>query len=1062
MSFRMNVRMGQFQCTKKYLVDDPTAAFDPVTALGQEFANLGHVATVNWLTHPELGVPAEPFEIALSPYQLQVGEREDAWQLDEPVLLEARTSFSYRFSKALEKLGVDDIFCVTTITESSDPAAEIFATDALSREIPDTRQPANNPSGTAFVGPGIYGLRATGATRLRQLIAFGVIPKHMDRATILATVAACLGDVAAYDKQTYLAKTLNAGQALQVRLEADALARANGNHSGSNELERLIHREPRLDRGRFVLHLEAVQELVRNFTNVLSNPTWTYQSSSSVDPPFTVCPATALQQLSLAGPIEATSLGHSVTLPVPKLFPFLGSLQEIFAHVRDNSRLPIPLIEVKGHHQIAGNDVFTTRLASLKIMRTFTFAASPTSSRGPDKRDAAGTTEARIVLNRAAGLMSAFVDLSDSKEKFAADSDQRPMVFLPSSNAFDNTASGLPVFIAGPIDLPLQAPFDQPIVVYVRDIFGRWGAPTTGHCPLNPLAVQVPGLYPPEVECGAVDELTLKFVFSWDWTSRSPAEIRLGVEHIQELQSIQLEPDQNVSLPPFGSHTPLAVRFVNEKPSLQGGIQLPAECHVEQLPALVRDDGAPVPSDMRRYEVKLPMGSAAKLFRAESVRQIAVAADAWEIVSGQDRRSAYQRRTARFFDPRMPAVGGGRWNLVWTSQPDGANVARAFIDPTSFVTVPVKGFFVWRAHQSSIVDLVVPAEFPDPAEAKQFLNELLEARNMRVRLAMLQGPLERNLGDPVFSRKFVDLFEVDSISLESGPLEIAVAGSQTGLEFVFITAVSKAGISSDKLQFDNLFAVAVPQQRQSTPPSLRIFQPDPDTPFAKSGLVIAAVGAMDAFDASDVRFFWDDENVNGSDALLRELPRGSAVDPENAELHIRGIIAALGRPSHPYLQLYVLQLPSSWREHHVAADIRKTVPATPSDSVPTPRSSMVSFRATPPVGPKLRVDKDQTVGSVRTWTLRATQFFAVQHASYDPCEILIDVLGAPADLPTRASTDYNTFRLNGFDISSEGVTAKLGSAGDEIVVTASKGLGTKQVLVVVSDPAGRMSNVVLL
>lgn len=79
------------------------------------------------------------------------------------------------FQDPLRRVGASDARCATAATEAAD-GVEIFAYDASGVEIAETRRSAKAPLGTAFLGSGILGLRATGDVILRNVKLFGYRP----------------------------------------------------------------------------------------------------------------------------------------------------------------------------------------------------------------------------------------------------------------------------------------------------------------------------------------------------------------------------------------------------------------------------------------------------------------------------------------------------------------------------------------------------------------------------------------------------------------------------------------------------------------------------------------------------------------------------------------------------------------------------------------------------------------------------------------------------------------------------------------------------------------------
>lgn len=1057
MSFMMIARMGQFAPGLLELAEAPGKPFDPIAALGDRFATAAHYATVNWLVAKQLGVPSAPFEIELCHEPLRVDGDGDGWAMNGAVTLRVEDNFTLRLAAALRRIGVSDLFCVTASISASDPQTEIFAIDAALNEIPESRQSVTAPLGTAFFGPGIVGLRATGEATLEHLVAFGISGRHREF-ELLATVAPTLSGVAAYDQQFYLGKSGSADDMLQSRLRADGLARANGNLPASAVLEHYVHREGVQARAAQTLGLEPVAMLEREFAAILADPEWSYPSQyAPAGAEFLLSPASMLQPLALAGPVEATALGTSVTVPVPLPFPFLKDPQAVFDAVMLTRVLPIPLIRITSHHVEAGAPVVTQAYAGLNFCCSPCFTARASAARTPAGLDLKGRCDAIVSLDRPSRSLSFYPDLSDGGEQFPTDPpDPRPRAHLASGDSADDTVSGLPRFVVGPLALPLDSPVDQPLVLHGRDIFGRWPPPAYGRCSLDPLPVQAPKLYPPEIEYREHGKVSLKFRLSWDWSLRTPFDLRIAVA---TQTTDDIDPASGIHLPDFAAGAALSIRFDGDLPRLEGD-QVPAGTEVAAVPLVLDTSAGAIPTDVRTYAVRIPMGIVADHFADNAMQSASVALDAWELVGGHtpERRSAPQHQSLQFADPRPPVLSGDSWALIWASRPDGGNVARGYFDLRKLSARPVAGFHAWRAHESALLDLAVTAMPGDATAHTAFIAGVLSTRDRQTRLAMIKGAVAPHLRKPTFRKAFVELFEVDRTTITPSEIELAVPGSQSGLEFVMFSAVSKAGVASDRLALSNLYAVAVPARSTLPTPTLRLLVPDDGSPLATAGCVLAVASAPTPFDASQLRFFWDDAEMTSSDELLHRLAPLSQIDAAEAERLVPGTNQALRKDPHASRHYYILQPPPRWGIQHFACALSRPAEGGAKGDLVSPRSMLASLHLVPGSGPSLVIDDVAIIQKTANWTLILQGIDGVTYDNLAPSQIQFDLVDNSDAAPTAEPQSFAEFLSKGAAIGPVSATAENPGV---IHVLQPADLAGKLVRIAVSDPAGRFDVLLL-
>jgi hypothetical protein len=107
---------------------------------------------------------------------------------------------------------------------------------------------------------------------------------------------------------------------------------------------------------------------------------------------------------------------------------------------------------------------------------------------------------------------------------------------------------------------------------------------------------------------------------------------------------------------------------------------------------------------------------------------------------------------------------------------------------------------VWRANEASVPELAISEEFGSDTAGDDFLSAIREERDMSVRLVQIQSLVEQHLWKPTFLRAFVNLFEAADTKLQVGDYDLALPGAQTGLEFVMFSAISHAGVASNKVR----------------------------------------------------------------------------------------------------------------------------------------------------------------------------------------------------------------------------------------------------------------------
>ncbi|TNF83353.1 hypothetical protein FGE05_08865 [Pseudomonas sp. ICMP22404] len=1068
MSFRIYARMAQFPLNKRERVDqsdDPSGPVDPTSSIPDFPHDATFMTTVHWKVQPTLGIASEPFDVELCTQPLS-GERFSRSH-DEDIQFDDM-HFEVSLGSLLTSLGTVEALCVTAIV-LGDQDAVIFAVDAAGEEIIETRQPAHSPNGTAFIGPGIFGLRATGSVTLKNLRAFAVPPNHNLEFTQLATVAPAIAGIGAWRQQQYLNTNYDVAGILDVRLAMDALARMNTEPPTVKVLELGVHRRKSAEVAAMALTSGPAQLIAGHYGEIIANPARSFETEVQSGVFLTHCPAKMLQLLAGSDPVTATTLGHAVTVPIKPPFSALQSLEEIYAEVESLGHLPYPLIRVRGHHlSSTGLKVVSEQFAALSFAADPIATIEPGMIHGPSVLDEPGSTELVVRLDRRSASLASFVDLGAGTLGFLIDENGNPQRYIGTGKAEDHSDAGAPTFPLGATPLPLAVPTEKSINIHCSDTFGRWRNPVTARCKLLPWPVQKPSWGAVEVDYPADGTLLLRAEIGWDWTTRTPLEIHVGIV-IDPDDPLRIDAQGGVRLP--GQEAiPLVIKFKEKRPFIVPGV--PPDWSITLLPEYVPDDspqGTPVPptpSDFQRYRLQLSLGSAGDMFDTESTRLVGLGAVAWEAVSGlrPERRSEDSLTNVAVHDPRPPQLSGSRWHLDWASRVSGSKSARAFIDFSSLCQKPVAGFRIWRAHESALCDLGLATRFQgDPVAANRCFSELRAERDTTLRLAMIQGLIAPYLHRQTFLRAFINLFEVDNSKILTESGEIEISGAQGGLEFVMLTAVSLTAVPSDKMKLADLRAIAVPVEPATKAPLLRLFRPSVGTLMEHAGVISLAIGSLEPFAAQDVRVFWDgDGGASSEEELLYRVEPVSELVVQHLEQICPGSVSAIERMAIPHWRYFAVRPIPSWMPHSFSADILKSAPKKPSDTIPSPRSELQRVRLVPPDGAALEVIEDQLENSVRSVSIELRNIFEANIPGFAPCMIQLGLVDAPDGSAGSAPLVFGQLVANGWKFTNgTGAVEVLSASGSGRLSVKTHGLSGKYLVIAASDPAGRIDKLTL-
>jgi hypothetical protein len=198
--------------------------------------------------------------------------------------------------------------------------------------------------------------------------------------------------------------------------------------------------------------------------------------------------------------------------------------------------LPFPLLRVTGQFWdtslAAVVDEFGFAGLELPLADKLFESTQQTGARRPLVLDGPASTDLEIALAKNASAFTHFLGIGNRDDQIvsADDSDKYPRPYLTRTPEADTqNPSGQPSLRYGPIDLPMDKPLDQPLRLYPRDMFGRWPAPESGACHLDPWPVGVPGLLSVVVEYSDDYKISIRVVAQWDRSIRRQKDFMIGI-----------------------------------------------------------------------------------------------------------------------------------------------------------------------------------------------------------------------------------------------------------------------------------------------------------------------------------------------------------------------------------------------------------------------------------------------------------------------------------------------------------------------------------------------------
>jgi hypothetical protein len=1093
MSFQFEVRSCLFPYTDHSAVDQPGQVPQLPDPWRSWFDSARSLATVHWSAAPQLGLPVAPYRVEVAQPPISISHFEGPHLFDltttsnEAMPLDSSNNLELPLAKAPADLELG-LFYVRAIISCLQPT-DVFAVDLTGRELAGSRRPI--PTGethTVFFGPGIYGIGATASVNVLAL-RVGRIPGEGLEWMLLADVAPSIVGITVYEQQSLLGQSIDALGALGERLLLDAIARQNTTAPLQQTLERKVHRYDRESRARDVLDTSFVNAIASGYESILANPATTFNETLVVFPPGNtidsqLAPVPLLQFIGTTGPIEAATLGAGVTVPVRDGVPVLAGLYDKME--QSTAPLPFPLIRVTGwfagpgfvdHHEISANRNDPHAIVAVNYARLMLPQPTPApnaravSRASPPTRDMPAHTDVEIAFGREAAAEAVFLVHTIGPSTVSEIANDLPNPFIVVDTDPPDPPDRLSRVVDPELPLPLLADDVASYSVFERDEFGRWNAPVNAACPLVAWPVTVPAMISAEASYGADGIVYLAVTLSWNWTLRTPFEIRMALAIGSDSSDAalgSLAPGDGVTSPLLGQNRAFRLTFDPTTRTAQVDYTpfsptapLPVVEHVDPAPPEMA--GGPAVFDRsgfedETYRVTVPLGNAQTLFAARDTRAAAVVADAREVVSGM-RRSAPSRMVVETLrDPRAPQLAIRPWQLVWASRPDPGNQARAtLVAPQLAGGGAASRFIAWRTHESSVLDLL--ASSTAASAVAPLLDLVRREEKMSVRLQFLQGLVNQGMtADPAFRGDFLALFDAEDPGVPiAGSAEVPISGAQTGLELFLITATSSNGVESDKSLLANVRAVAVPKRRAASRPSLRIISVDDASLFELTGTCIFLLSANEPFSDADVRL-WHDvaSDAVHADEILLPFTGFTPIGVVAATAYISDFAALVARQPFANVRAFIGVPPQSWRMQSFTTDLRQRDASQPSDEIASPRAEIVRCFIPPLTQPALAIVSSAKAAGGMSWQLSIVNLPLITRDGLSASEVQLEGEGVVvnASLPQALATPLT---LTG----ARGTIRATFDSTNSVTVSTDFDLGSDSIRVISRDPLGRVGEVTL-
>ena len=259
--------------------------------------------------------------------------------------------------------------------------------------------------------------------------------------------------------------------------------------------------------------------------------------------------------------------------------------------------------------------------------------------------------------------------------------------------------------------------------VTTQDLFGRWGSWMSAMHDFQDGPVQRPAilalqLTPAATGTGNVYAATLTLEFAYDWSDRSP-------EYIEFVGSfVEPPPDPNAN-PPIIQPIPTGMQF-----SLGGPVGATvivqfggADTPTITAPGATVVNTDPAPSDdVRHYRLTLPGFSLD--FSGRNVAPLTVYARGAEHIPPNRLSDSTRPNTARAFSPVPPPAPLPPDQIIWTSLPDIAGVARAHL---TWPDTGAPGYILYEASETALLQA---ANLPGPDLVQPFAARLATLRGL--------------------------------------------------------------------------------------------------------------------------------------------------------------------------------------------------------------------------------------------------------------------------------------------------------------------------------------------
>lgn len=1056
-------------------------------------ADVHGLAMVHWTADPTLGLPVAPFRVEIM-HQGSAASRLDLLHVE--LDLTPRTGHRIDMRRyAPSDVGLFVMFCRCETTNPDDHEVAVYALDDLQREIPGSRRivATDGPAPQLFLGPGIFGLAATGDVKLTE-VRFADEPGF--DATASVDVAPHAPDIAAFAFQEYFGCDLYLFDALDLRREMDGLTTVLPQRSELQAFEAS-------ERGRYanLTNSSLLRHIGNNFEALVMNPAAAPLVAVEEAAPGDgsdhvegdIDPVSMLQFLGATGPMEASVMGCGVTVPLSTWMPTTG--ETMAEHlVGQESYFPVQLVKVTGwfwrsdeNSAVAdGDQGFVDDLDADAIrsrprvheVSTFARLVPPPESvtaearvlrqRRPAALDGPGSADVGLTFRGETRSHVWFVErLRRESKAFMTGVDGVPQPILAVDTESLESSEAEPHIVDHDVARPLTGNVRVSYELHARDEFGRW-AEHAGEASVSISAWSEPA---PRVLSGAIvpgpgGALLLEVAFALDWSVRTQRQVRFGVrigDRDDEAGLVHLEPEHNVRTPAYGSDDrALLLRFQG---GADGDVAVVSDGAGPSAPSAWRDDQEDG-SALRSYRVRLHLGAPDVVFADGPTRVVAIVADAASVVGGDSWSPKSPVLFVTALDPRPPVLEASPWTLVWTALPSGDGVARVALPAPapSAVTGSLEGFIAWRAHEASIIDLVLELQPSAEAMARTLLGE----RDLGVRFRMLENLVR--LADATaseFRSKFIEAFEAASTTLfaPGSSIELGLPERQSGLELVMLSAVSRTGVPSDKRDLAYVRGVAVPRARPMARPWLRVYPPRDQGTI---GPCLFVVGSTERFDANDVRLFWDDADwITDGDQVLYPLTDVTHVSFEQAERHHPDIGATIDADTIGYDQCFLASPPRRWWAVACAVELRVAGRQGAVASESSPRSAIAQYRLPPLTRPELEVASRHEGDARPEWDVALRNVpLATAHA-FGRSQLFVECIGddghvvrllEPVPLDRLVSRETEVPPVASQTGGWAGLTVRGGPSPSVRVTTDDRIARTR---IVVSDPLGRTDEAVL-